>query len=184
VQTGLILAMPGLAIGVRNWRRAALPGSRLDVPAHLSVLYPWVDREPIEEDRLRVLDATRDLRRFVVTFREVGTFPGFIWLRPDPPDAVGAVYGAVAGAFAELSPYAGKHPHVIPHLTVATCEPEETPRLAARVAAALANPLLPELGGFEAEGIDVALRGSEEEPFEVRRLATFGEGCGPMLGSA
>ena len=46
-------------VGVQTWRLAALPGSRLDVPPHLSVLYPWVDREPTEEDHLRVWDATR-----------------------------------------------------------------------------------------------------------------------------
>ncbi len=174
MQTGLILAAPGLMVGVQNWRLAALPGSRLDVPPHLSVLYPWVDREPTEEDHLRVSDATRDLRPLMITFREVGTFPGFVWLRPEPRDAVWAVYQAVAAAFAELAPYAGKHPHVIPHLTVATCEPEETPRLAARAAAALADAEVPEVGPFGAEGIDVAMRRTEEEPFEVRRVATFG----------
>jgi 2'-5' RNA ligase len=184
MQTGLILSTPGLTVGVQAWRLAALPGSRLDVPPHLSVLFPWVDREPTDDDRVRVRRATWDLRPFVIRFREVGTFPGFIWLRPEPSDAVWAVYQAVTKAFAEIPPYAGKHPRVIPHLTVANCEPGDTPRLAARAAAALTDSRIPELGPFTVEGIDVALRRTEEEPFTGRRVATFGEESGPMLGSA
>ncbi len=184
MQTGLILAVPGLPAGVEAWRLAALPGSRLDLQPHLSVLYPWVDREPTVEDRARVWNATRELPPFVIRFREVGTFPGFVWLRPEPWEAVQAVYEAVAGAFAELPPYAGKHPRVIPHLTVATCDEGDTPRLATRAAAALADPGIQEPGPFRAEGIDSALRQTEEQPFTVRRVVTFSDACGPMLGPA
>lgn len=184
MQTGLILAVPGLPVGVEAWRKAALPASQLDHPPHLSLLYPWVDREPTDEDRVRVWDATWDLRPFAITFRHVGSFPGFVWLQPEPADAVWSVCEAVAGAFAEFPPYAGKHPHVIPHLTVATCDPADTPLLAARAAAALADPRIPGPGPFDAEGIDMALRPTEDEPFTVRRVATFGEERGPILGPA
>lgn len=183
MQTGLVLAVPDLQIAVEAWRAAVLPGSHLDVPPHLSVLYPWVEREPTEEDRGRVQQAVCHLRPFVVTFHQVGTFPGFVWLRPDPPEAVQAAYQAVAAAFAEFPPYAGEHPEVIPHLTVATCDPAETPALAAAAAAALADPAAPGLGPFRAEGVDVAMRHGDEEPFISRRVATFGHRPRPMLGA-
>lgn len=173
MQTGLILAVPGLMVGVQAWRLSALPGSRLDVPPHLSLLFPWVDREPTDEDLRRVCGATRDLQPFSVTFSEVGTFPGFTWLRPEPSGAVWAVYEAVLEAFAEIPPYAGKHPRVIPHLTVATSDAADTPALATRAAAALSDPRIPELGPFRAEGVDLALRHDDEEAFTVRRVATF-----------
>lgn len=180
--TGLILAVPGLTASVQDWRRAVLPGARLDVPPHLTVLYPWVRREPVEEDHRRVVDATRELRSFVLTFRDVGTFPGFVWLRPEPSESVRAVHRAIAAAFADFPPYAGEHADVVPHLTVATCEPGDTPALAAAVAAALADPAAPGLGPFRAEGVDVAMRHSDQEPFTVRRLATFPPDPEPMLG--
>lgn len=173
MQTGLILAVPGLLEAVEAWRTAALPGAPLAVPPHLTVLYPWVEREPAEEDLRRVREATCHLRPFHLTFREVGTFPGFVWLRPEPSEAVVAVHTAVATTFAEFPPYAGEHPDFIPHLTVATCEPGDTPALAALAAAALAGTRVPGLGPFDAQGIDVAMRHDEEGPFTVRRVATF-----------
>lgn len=182
MQTGLILALPGLAAAVDAWRAAVLAGVPLDLPPHVSVLYPWVPHEPTEEDCRRVHEATRHLPPFVVTFREVGTFPGFVWLRPEPPEAVRAVHRAVAAAFAEFPPYAGEHPEVVPHMTVATCDPLETAVLAARVARALADPQAPGLGPFEARGVDVAMRRGEDEPFSVRRVATFGAGPEALLG--
>lgn len=184
MQTGLILSVPGLRDAVEAWRTAVLPGSRLDVPPHLSVLYPWVEHEPTEEDQRRVVDAARHMRPFELTFREVGTFPGFVWLRPEPSELVRAVHQAMAAAFAEFPPYAGEHAEVIPHLTVGTCEARDTPALAAAVAAALVDPDVPGLGPFQAEGVDVALRHSEEEPFTVRRLAAFPPHPEPMLGPA
>ncbi len=181
MQTGLILAVPDLVEAVDAWRQATLPGVPLEVPPHMSVLYPWVEREPAGEDCERVQAATRHLRPFVVTFGEVGTFPGFVWLRPEPAQAVRAVYEAVAAAFNEFPPYAGAHAEVIPHLTVATCEPGDTAALAARVKAALNDPARPALGPFRAEGVDVAIRHRDPEPFTARRVATFGSGPPPML---
>ncbi|MBO0746620.1 MAG: hypothetical protein J2P43_16490, partial [Candidatus Dormibacteraeota bacterium] len=89
-----------------------------------------------------------------------------------------------AAAFADFPPYAGAHPEVIPHLTVATCEPWETATLAARAAAALADPAAPGLGPFRAEGVDVAMRHNDEEPFTPHRVATFGHGPASVLGPA
>lgn len=178
MQTGLILSVPGLREAVEAWRTAVLPGAPLDVPPHLTVLYPWVEREPTEEDRGRLRQATRLLRPFDLTFREVGTFPGFVWLRPEPSDAVVAVHRAVTAAFAEFPPYAGEHRDFVPHLTVATCEPGETADLAALAVQALADPRAPGFGTFQAQGIDVAMRRGEEGPFASARVATFGAGIG------
>lgn len=182
MQTGLILAVPGLTDAVEAWRTALLPGVPLDAPPHLTVLYPWVQRVPTEQDRRRVVDATRQVRPFALTFREVGTFPGFVWLRPEPSDAVRATHRTVAAAFAEFPPYAGEHAEVIPHLTVATCDPGDTRAVAAAVAAALTDPAAPGLGPFRAEGVDVAMRHSDDEPFTVLRVATFAHRPGPALG--
>ena len=174
MQTGLILAVPDLQDAVAVWRTVALPGVQLDVPPHLTLLYPWLPREPTEEDRRRVHEAICHLHPFTLSFGEVGTFPGFVWLRPEPLDPVLAVYSAVTGAFAETPPYEGEHADVIPHVTVATCDPEETAALAVQAADALADPQIPGLGTFRAQGVDVAMRRSEEEAFTVRRVASFG----------
>lgn len=173
MQTGLILSVPGLPARVAEWRRAVLPGVSLDVPPHLTLLFPWVEREPAPEDRARVRQATGGVAPFSVRFREVGTFAGFVWLRPEPADPVRAVCVGLAAAFAEFPPYAGQHPDVVPHLTVATCSPGETAGLAARVTAALADPGTPRLGPFRARGVDAAWRRSAEDPFTLSRLSTF-----------
>ncbi|MGH7910894.1 MAG: 2'-5' RNA ligase family protein [Candidatus Dormibacteraceae bacterium] len=177
METALILALPELAGVVDRWRVPSVGNARLGLPPHVTVLFPWVPSEPAEPDLRRLRHAIRGFEPFSLTFREVATFPGcpgFVWLRPEPADLVLRLCLAVSAEFGEFSPYAGRHPDPVPHLTVAECsDPEATAARAAAIAGEL-PPLLADLGPIRIAGLDLAAQQEAGGAWRVGRIATLG----------
>jgi SAM-dependent methyltransferase len=99
----------------RRWDPAGVP-----VPAHVTVLFPFLDPALIDAsvraDLGRIVARTAP---FELTFREVGRFPDVVWLAPEPRGAVTALTDAVVQRWPSHPPYGGAFETVIPHLTVA-----------------------------------------------------------------
>ncbi|MFH0130678.1 2'-5' RNA ligase family protein [Variovorax sp. VaC1] len=92
----------------------------LGVPAHITVLVPFMDPALITPDVLalaqRVLDRTTS---FTFSLSEVGRFPETAYLAPEPAEPFVAMTLAMADAFPGFPPYEGAFEGVIPHLSVA-----------------------------------------------------------------
>ncbi|WP_369056236.1 2'-5' RNA ligase family protein [Kineococcus terrestris] len=91
------------------------------VPAHLTVLYPFVP--PAELDQ-RVLDAlaaaVATVEAVEVVFAGTAWFGSeVLWLAPHPEEPLRRLTGAVHEAFPDHPPYGGAFDGVQPHLTVA-----------------------------------------------------------------
>jgi hypothetical protein len=95
------------------------PMAPLGVPAHVTLLYPFLpSAELTPAVRRRIARLTRDVRPFDAGFEGTGRFPGVVWLAPEPAEPFVALTVLLAAAFPEYPPYGGAHDEIIPHLSL------------------------------------------------------------------
>jgi 2'-5' RNA ligase len=104
---------------IERLRRANDRAARLGVPAHVTILYPFVAVEgltpAVRDDLARIAG---EFRAFQVTFPSAARWPGVVYLEPQPSSPFTALIDRVAACFPEHPPYAGAISEVIPHVTV------------------------------------------------------------------
>ena len=116
-RTALILAVPEAEPAVGALRLAHDSSAALGVPPHVTILFPFLPPERIDDDALRVLFASRPAFDFVLD--RVERFDnGLVWLHPEPSEPFAALTKLVWSVWPEHPPYEGVHDTVIPHLTV------------------------------------------------------------------
>jgi 2'-5' RNA ligase len=120
-------------------RRVYDPVAQHGVPAHVTVLYPFVPPDEITDDTVAaVASALRDERAFPFQLATVGRFPdGVLYLAPDPSESFLALTRLLAAAFPACPPYGGRFEVVVPHLTVADCDGAPLDEIEAKLAARL-----------------------------------------------
>lgn len=114
------VAEPLVAEHRRRWDPAAADG----VPAHVTILFPFLDPARIDEAvraELRAIAAA--VPRFTLRFDRVGRFPDVVWLAPEPVAPVAALTDAIVERWPDHPPYGGRIEVVIHHLTVADGAP-------------------------------------------------------------
>ncbi len=102
--------------------------ARRGVPAHVTLLYPFIEPSAIDTAVLAlVAEAIASVPRFDVTFTAVRRWPpgddarqGVVWLAPEPDGPFRSLTEVLFAAFPGCPPYEGRHAEVIPHLTLAT----------------------------------------------------------------
>src|ERR1700754_3018941 len=119
-ETTLVAKIPEAEPLVGRWRPRLDPFAADGVPAHVTILYPFLDHNRLDEvvlSRLGTLIAAHPA--FNVEFSGCGRFPGVLYLAPSPSQPFKALTEAVAGQWPEARPYGGRFAEIIPHLTVA-----------------------------------------------------------------
>lgn len=118
-RSALIVAVPEAEVLVREWR-LRYDNARLGVPAHVTLLFPFVPAEEVDDGLLSELG---DLfaRQSVVRYSlpRVACFTDVAWLAPVPDGAFRELTRLIVERYADYPPYEGIHEEVIPHLTVA-----------------------------------------------------------------
>lgn len=119
-ETALLLTVPAAEPAVGRHRARLDEAARDGVPAHITVLYPFLPPAEISE---RVLARLRDLfagfGAFEFTLDRVGWFgEDVVWLGPFDPAPFSALTTLAFIAFPSCPPYGGQHTEVIPHLTI------------------------------------------------------------------
>jgi hypothetical protein len=119
-QTALLATVDAAEPLVGPWRRRLDPSASAGIPAHVTVLYPFVhigrlDAMAIED--LRALIGAHP--SFYVRFDDCRRFPEVLYLAPTPDQPFRALTEAVAARWPEAPPYGGQFADVIPHLTIA-----------------------------------------------------------------
>jgi 2'-5' RNA ligase len=119
---------------VDRWRERYDSMASLGVPAHITVLYPWIPTGLLtDDDHLAVADIAAGTDPIDVTFAAVGRFPDVLWLDPQPRRPILALIAAVSARWPDYPPYGGRYGDApVPHLTVA--DVDEPDRLAPVVA--------------------------------------------------
>ncbi|MGW4410168.1 2'-5' RNA ligase family protein [Nonomuraea sp. NPDC004702] len=134
--TALVAAIPEAEPLVGPWRSRLDAAAADGVPAHVTILYPFLDRDRLDEGALDRLIGAHPA--FDVRFAGCGRFPGVLYLSPDPERPFRELTEAVAARWPEAPPYGGRFASIVPHLTVADQqEPELLDHVEAELAAGL-----------------------------------------------
>jgi 2'-5' RNA ligase len=140
--SGLVLLAPELDARIADIRARHDPAARQGMPAHVTVLYPFMDPARLgPEPRERLAATLRDFAAFELAFRRIGRFPQVLWVAPEPQAEVVALGRALAGAFPEFQPYGGEFETIVPHVTVAQGEGLDLGRLEPELRGRLEPPV-------------------------------------------
>jgi 2'-5' RNA ligase len=119
-ESALAVGVPKAEPYVGTLRQRFDPSAKLGMPAHITVLYPFIPPERIADSVVRKL---RDILASVAAFEfrliRIARFPTALYLAPEPAQPFVRLTEAVVRAFPECPPYGGQHDSIVPHLTVA-----------------------------------------------------------------
>jgi 2'-5' RNA ligase len=138
-QTALLVVVDDVEPLVDPWRQRLNSSAAAGLPAHVTVLVPFLDADRIDQavlDELTALFVRQ--HRFNIEFDRVGRFPQVRYLAPTPDRRFRELTEAVTTRWPEAPPYGGRFAEVTPHLTVAD---EQCPEVFDEVEAAMAGQL-------------------------------------------
>jgi 2'-5' RNA ligase len=126
MQTAILLCVPEAEPLVHEWRLQGDPSAAHGVPAHVTLLYPFLPAASIDDGVTGELEwFFRGVDAFEVRFSSVGRFEhaGIVYLKPEC-DALVELTTSLARRWPECPPYAGEIPvdEVVPHLTIVQTE--------------------------------------------------------------
>lgn len=137
METALVIAVDALPPEIATLRRHLDPSAAAGLPDHITVLYPFVPAEQIDDgliDRLAAVIA--QVPAFDYRLVDVRWFGDLVmWLAPDPDEPFRRLTLLVEAAFG-TPPYEGAYDEVTPHLTIADQAGAQAMKAAAAVAAA------------------------------------------------
>jgi hypothetical protein len=122
VTSAVIVTVPEAEPVVGELRLRHTHDAPLGVPAHVTLLYPFVPAERVGEVEERLAGLLHGQAAFDAAFARTARFPDVLYLDPEPAEVFTALTEAIAGEWPEHPPYVGAHETVIPHLTVAESE--------------------------------------------------------------
>jgi 2'-5' RNA ligase len=127
-QTVLLIPFPAADEIVGALRREHDPSARDGMPAHVTLLTPFVPLAAWTATHLaRLSRAVEGVAPFEAHFRRTGRFgTTTLFLVPEPAELFLRLARAVASAFPEHPPYGGAYTEVLPHLTLAHGAPADT----------------------------------------------------------
>jgi 2'-5' RNA ligase len=125
-QSALVVLVPEAEPVVKAFRDRHDPAAADGMPAHITVLYPFILPNSLAAD---VIDELRTTflrhERFRFQLAEVRSWPSVLYLAPQPEMPLRALTQAVVERYPAYPPYEGEFDDVIPHLTIADLESAE-----------------------------------------------------------
>lgn len=119
--SALIVEIPEAEPVVGAHRLRLDESAALGVPAHITVLYPFVPAARVDDPLLDSLTALfARCPAFDYRFARTDWFDDdVLWLAPEDPTPFAVLSDAAGAAFPECPPYGGEFDEVVHHLTVA-----------------------------------------------------------------
>jgi hypothetical protein len=116
-RTALIVEVPEAEPSVGALRLEHDSSAAVGVPAHITILFPFISPEDVDDDALEELFAR--FRAFDFVLDRVERFDdGITWLHPQPSLPFVDLTAAVKQRWPDHPPYEGAFDEPIPHLTV------------------------------------------------------------------
>ena len=119
-RSALIVTVPE-AEPVVGELRERYDNARLGIPAHITLLFPFVPAEKLDSALFADLHELFSIQPPITfTLTRLTEFPDqTLWLVPEPSEAFRTMTDLIVRQFPDYPPYEGIHEQVIPHLTVA-----------------------------------------------------------------
>lgn len=120
LETGLVVPVPEVQEVVEGWRIRAEATPPVGIPAHVTLLYPFVPPAQAGDhlDELKRFFGAETAFDFSLT--EVGWFGrDVVYLRPEPADLFRSLSERISRHWPGYPPYGGAHDESIPHVTIA-----------------------------------------------------------------
>ncbi len=132
-ETAVIAAVPTAEPLVSEHRQQFDVSAGWGVPAHVTVLYPFLAPKEISDNVIAILaTAVRSVSAFDCHFVRTRWFDqDVLWLDPEPAQPFRQLTRAVWRAFPQYPPYGGAYDDVVPHLTIAEQRLADLPTLLA-----------------------------------------------------
>ena len=120
VQSAVLIPVPQADAVVGRWRYEYDPVAAAGVPAHVTLVVPWLPPAEITDDDLSELEAElADVHAFDFSLARVDWFGRrVLWVAPEPADPFLKLTHRIADRF-NTPPWDDEFDEVIPHLTVA-----------------------------------------------------------------
>jgi hypothetical protein len=126
-ESALAIRVPAAEPVVGKFRAQYDPSAAEGVPAHVTVLYPFMPPTEINDQVLTDLSTLfLTCPAFSFVLNKIQTFPEVLYLAPNPEAPFRELIERVIGRFPDYPPYGGIHTDIIPHLTVGHAEDPET----------------------------------------------------------
>ena len=119
-QSTLFVPVPEAEPWVKDLRERYDPIAAVGVPAHITVLFPFISPDLLtDSDLARATETFQRIRSFEFKLEQVDRFPESLYLVPEPDEPFIWLTEAIVREFPEYPPYGGKFTEIVPHLTVA-----------------------------------------------------------------
>ncbi len=117
-ETALVVLVPSAEERLIDLRRDL---DAIDMPAHITVLYPFVRKSLLSRDIVSQLNRTFcEVKSFTLSLAEVGWFEErVLFLVPTPTSPFQEMTRLITEVFPRYKPYRGEFAEIVPHLTVA-----------------------------------------------------------------
>ena len=120
--TAIVVPFHDVPAAVTAHRRSLTSDGADGMPAHVTLIYPFVDDADLADDQIRRLRGLlAAFAPFDVTFATFARFdaqPPVLYLEPEPAGPFLGMIAALADEFPAFPPFGGVHETVIPHLTL------------------------------------------------------------------
>jgi 2'-5' RNA ligase len=137
-ESALVVAVPEAEPVVAAHRAALDASAAHGVPAHVTVLFPFLAPDRLDDAVLAtVAGIVGSVPAFDVVLARVAWFGDrVVWLAPEPAAPFRALSSALWHRFPEAPPYRGEHTDLVPHLTIGHDAPRKQLDAAAEAVAA------------------------------------------------
>ena len=120
IESALVVLIPEVESLVETFRLRYDPTAAIGVPAHVTILYPFISPDRLTPEITTTLrELFLKLPSFTTSFPESQRFPGLLYLAPVPAEPFRQLTESIARNFPDTPPYGGAFAETIPHLTVA-----------------------------------------------------------------
>ena len=116
----LFASVPEAEQAISSLRQRYDPVARVGVPAHITLLYPFMPPSKITTPIVdRITHALHRFSAFEFKLQRIIKLPKTLYLEPEPSEPFVRLTNALAQEFPDYPPDGGKYAGVLPHVTVA-----------------------------------------------------------------
>jgi len=118
-RSALILPVPEAEPLVAEWRARWDPNASLGIPAHITLLFPFLPQDRITSAEVtRLRDLFSQIPEADISLTHTARFDGVLYLAPEPDGFFRDITMRLWAMYPDTPPYGGLYDDMKPHLTV------------------------------------------------------------------